>query len=186
MKKILFTLVLTLLSSSAFADYDFGLEVGVRQQSGEVDSSTASAKSQMGLQFGGFVVIPIANAWHVRTGMLYTQRPLKVESDLTGDETKITMSYLDVPVALMYKFEEYAGIFVGTSLGFNIDSSSDDKSVLKVEDVTSPLIPMLFGASFKFAPDLGVTLYFETSSGDVAKGLKNYRAVGANLQITFD
>ncbi|MNL37420.1 hypothetical protein D3C87_1595630 [compost metagenome] len=68
----------------------------------------------------------------------------------------------------------------------NIDSSSDDKTVAKIEDVKSPIIPLLFGASFKFAPNFGATLYFESAGSEVAKDLKNYRAVGANLQITFD
>ncbi|MNS76140.1 hypothetical protein D3C72_1096780 [compost metagenome] len=186
MNKILLTLALSFLTVPALADYDFGLEVGIRQQSGDSDVDGISTKSQMGLQFGGFVVLPIANAWHIRTGMLYTQRPLIVENDVTGEEAKLTMNYLDVPVALMYKFEEYAGIFAGVSLGLNIDSSSDDKTVAKIEDVKSPIIPLLFGASFKFAPNFGATLYFESAGSEVAKDLKNYRAVGANLQITFD
>ena len=185
MKKLALTVMaaLGMMSSVAMADIDYGLEVGIRQQSGEVDSDLASVKSQMGFQFGATAHFPISGAWHMRTGLLYTQRPVVVESDATGDENKISMNYLDVPVALMYKFEEYAGVFAGVSLGLNLDS---DAEVGKVNDVKSPLTPIIFGASFKFAPQLGATLYYETASGDAADGLKNYRAVGANLQITFD
>ncbi|MFV3407488.1 outer membrane beta-barrel protein [Bdellovibrio bacteriovorus] len=185
MKKLALTVMaaLGMMSSVAMADIDYGLEVGIRQQSGEVDSDLASVKSQMGFQFGATAHFPISGAWHMRTGLLYTQRPVVVESDVTGDENKISMNYLDVPVALMYKFEEYAGVFAGVSLGLNLDS---DAEVGKVNDVKSPLTPIIFGASFKFAPQLGATLYYETASGDAADGLKNYRAVGANLQITFD
>ncbi|AFX99996.1 hypothetical protein Bdt_0288 [Bdellovibrio bacteriovorus str. Tiberius] len=185
MKKLALTVMaaLGMMSSVAMADIDYGLEVGIRQQSGEVDSDLASVKSQMGFQFGATAHFPISGAWHMRTGLLYTQRPVVVETDATGDENKISMNYLDVPVALMYKFEEYAGVFAGVSLGLNLDS---DAEVGKVNDVKSPLTPIIFGASFKFAPQLGATLYYETASGDAADGLKNYRAVGANLQITFD
>ncbi|AHZ85925.1 hypothetical protein Bb109J_c0266 [Bdellovibrio bacteriovorus] len=185
MKKLALTVMaaLGMMSSVAMADIDYGLEVGIRQQSGEVDSNLASVKSQMGFQFGATAHFPISGAWHMRTGLLYTQRPVIVETDATGDENKISMNYLDVPVALMYKFEEYAGVFAGVSLGLNLDS---DAEVGKVNDVKSPLTPIIFGASFKFAPQLGATLYYETASGDAADGLKNYRAVGANLQITFD
>jgi hypothetical protein len=186
MKKIFLTLVLSLLTVPAFADYDFGLEVGIRQQSGDSDVDNFSTKSQMGMQFGGFLVVPIANQWHLRTGMLYTQRPLTVENDTTGQDAKLTMNYLDVPLAVMYKFEEYAGIFAGISLGLNIDHSSDSKSVAEIEDAKGMITPFLFGASFKFAPNFGATLYFETVGGEVAQDLNNYRAVGANLQITFD
>lgn len=171
--------------SLAHADIDYGLEVGIRQQGGEVDSTTASAKSQMGFQFGGFVHFPVQGALHLRTGMLYTQRPLVAKDDTTGSETKISMAYLDVPVALMYKFEEYAGVYGGVNLSMNIDSSCDAAGC-KVQDVKTPMIPLVFGATFKFAPNFGANLYFESAGGEVAKGLKNYRAVGANLMLTFD
>lgn len=185
MKKLALTMMAALgvLSSPAMADIDYGLEVGIRQQSGEVDSNLMSVKSQMGFQFGATAHFPISGPLHLRTGMLYTQRPVIVETDASGAENKVSMNYLDVPVALMYKFEEYAGVFAGISLGLNLDS---DAEVGKVNDVKSPLTPFIIGASFKFAPQLGATLYYETASGDAADGLKNYRAVGANLMITFD
>ncbi|MNJ93402.1 hypothetical protein D3C87_110820 [compost metagenome] len=179
-------LAVTAMSASvAMADIDYGLEVGIRQQAGEVDAAGYSAKSQMGMQFGGFAHIPMTGALHLRTGMLYTQRPLVVETDATGTEDKVTMNYLDVPVALMYKFEEYAGIYAGVSLGLNIDSSGEVGGT-KVKDAKSMLMPLIFGAAFKFAPNFGANIYFESASGEAADGLENYRAVGANLMITFD
>ena len=181
MKNVLVFLIATIgLSTPAMADLDFGLEAGVRQQSGDVEGE--STKSQMGMQFGATAHFPLSGPLHLRTGMLYTQRPLVVEGGLAGDN-KVTMNYLDVPVALMYKFEEYAGVFAGVSLGLNLDKSSDDGPV---QDVKSPLMPFLLGASFKFAPQFGVALYYESASGAAARGLENYRAVGANLMITFD
>lgn len=187
MKTLAMSLLATLglMSSNAFADIDYGLEVGIRQQSGDVDAATFSAKSQMAFQFGATAHFPISGPLHLRTGMLYTQRPLVVKDDATETENKVSLNYLDVPVALMYKFEEYAGVFAGVSLGLNLDSSCETAGC-KVTDVASPLVPLLIGASFKFAPQLGATLYYESAGGEVAKDLKNYRAVGANLMITFD
>lgn len=184
MKKLAlsFVVALGMMSSLAMAENDYGLEVGVRQQSGDVDGG-GSTKSQMGMQFGATAHFPVSGPLHLRTGMLYTQRSLAVEGT---PDNKVSMNYLDVPLALLYKFEEYAGFFVGVSLGLNLDKSSD---VGTVTDVKSPLMPLLLGVTFKFAPDLGATLYYESASGEVAKvgtSLKDYRAVGANLMITFD
>lgn len=182
MKKLALSLVAVLsVSSVAMADIDYGLEVGVRSQSGDVATTTSSTSSQMGLQFGATAHFPISGPLHLRTGMLYTQRPLIVKTGTA--ENKISMNYLDIPVALMYKFEEYAGVFAGVSLGMNLDKSADTGTVT---DVKSPLMPMIIGASFKFAPDLGIALYYENASGEAAQGLKDYRAVGANLMITLD
>lgn len=181
MKKVALSLLvmLGLMSSMAMAAVDYGLEVGIRQQSGDVEGG-GSTKSQMGMQFGATAHFPLSGNLHLRTGMLYTQRALTVEGT---PDNKVTMNYLDVPLALMFKFEEYAGAFAGVSLGLNLDKSAD---VGTVTDVKSPLIPFLLGVSFKFAPNLGAALYYESASGEVAKNLKDYRAVGANLMITFD
>lgn len=180
MKKLALLLVATLgfMSPVAMAEIDYGLEVGVRQQSGDVDSG--STKSQMGLQFGATAHFPISGPLHLRTGMLYTQRSITVSGT---PDNKVSMNYLDIPVALMYKFEEYAGVYAGISLGMNLDKTAD---VGTVTDVKSPITPLLIGAAFKLAPQFGMALYYESASGEVAKGFKDYRAVGANLMITFD
>lgn len=177
---VLSILSFALIAASAQAA-DTGIEVGIRQQSGDVDG-TSSTKSQTGFQAGGVAAFQVNGPWHVRTGLLYTQRPLVVS---TSPDTKYSMTYLDIPVAAMYKFEEYAGVFAGVSLAMNLDSSCDN-GCTKVQDVKSIYVPLILGATFKFAPQLGGTIYFETGSGEVAQGLKNYRAVGANLLITFD
>lgn len=171
------------IAAPAFADADYGLEVGIRQQSGKVDSATETSESKIGYQFGATVHIPVSGAFYLRSGMLYTQRPLISKTNSTGAKNEIAMNYLDVPVALMYKFEDYAGAFIGLSLGLHLNSSVETG---QIQDEKSPLIPIILGASFKFAPQLGATIYYESASGEAAKGLKDYRAVGANLLITFD
>lgn len=169
------------LSSVSFADTDFGVEVGIRQQSGDVKGTGTSSDSENGIQFGGFAHFQLVDKLHLRTGMLYTERPLMTKSIL-GD-SKVKLTYLDVPVALMYKFEEGAGVYGGVSLAMKLDASSD---LGDPTDVTSPLVPIIFGAFFKFHPNFGVNIYYEMASGKVADSLENYRAVGANLMIAFD
>jgi hypothetical protein len=180
MKKLTLALVaaLGMMSSVAMADQDYGFEVGIRQQSGDVDGATVD--SQMGMQFGGYGHIPLSGALHLRTGLLYTQRNILIKGAV---DNKVSMNYLDIPVALMYKFEEYAGVYGGVVLAMNLDKKADFGTV---NDVKSPLIPFIIGAAFKFHPNFGVNIYYENASGEAADGLENYRAVGANLQIAFD
>jgi hypothetical protein len=181
MKKLVLAFVLALgfTSSFAMAEIDYGLEVGTRQQSGDSGAGVAT-KSRMGMQFGVTGHMPISGALHLRTGMLYTERSIILQST---PENKVAMNYLDVPIALMFKFEEYAGVYLGISLALNLDKSAE---VGTVTNVKSTMTPLLFGASFKFAPNYGLALYYESASGEVAKDLQDYRAVGANLMITFD
>jgi len=189
MKKIALSLLLAsgLFSSAALADLNYGLEVGIRSQSGDSDAAGASTSSQTAMQFGAFGILQLSGPWNLRTGMLYTQRPLTEE--ISGGDNKIEMNYLDIPVTVMYKFEEYAGVYAGVNLAMNLDKKCDAVGC-KVSDAKSPLIPIVIGAAFKFTPNLGMNLYYESASGEVAKSngnsLKDYRAVGANLLVTFD
>lgn len=182
MRSVLISLI-TLFSFNALADY--GVEIGFRQQSGDSSNSSATVISQAGLQGGFTASFPVKDNFNFRTGMLYTQRPLSVELGTT--ETKFNMNYIDFPITGMYKFEEYAGVFAGLHLSMNFDKScsSDSGTTCSFDSVKSLITPFVVGVNFKFAPQLGATLYFE-STGQVAEGLENYRAVGANLIIALD
>lgn len=174
---------------AALADADYGIEIGVRSQSGDVEGGSFSTASQTTAQFGGVIHFPVSGKLFIRTGMLYTQRPLIVTG--AGIENKIKMNYLDVPLALLFNFEDHAGVFAGVSLGMNLDKSCDLPNC-KLSEVKNLMVPLIFGASFKFAPQFGATIYFESYGDTVAKSpvdnysLTNYRAVGANLFITFN
>jgi hypothetical protein len=184
MKNLLVSLVAmtSMFSATAMADGDFGLEVGIRQQSGDIDATANSISSGMGYQFGGTGAFQLSGSWYFRTGLLYTQRNTKLESSITATTSKISMNYADVPLTIMYKFEDYAGVFGGVIAALNLDSKIEGAG--KVAGVKTPYIPFVIGATFKFAPQLGGTLYLETG-GSVSDDLNSYRAVGANLVITF-
>lgn len=191
MKKVLqgFTALLaTLLMSSTVYALDFGIEFGVRSQSADVDSPS-SAKSQMGFQFGATTALPINEMFSLRTGMLYTQRPLVVDNG--GNEYKYTANYVDIPFQLLYRVEEYAGVYAGVSVAMNMDKNCSGVSGCQINSLKSPLVPLVFGAVFKFAPQMGGSIQFETASGEAAKGstvgsLENYRAIGANFIVFFE
>lgn len=193
MKKLILILSASLIpvsSMAAFGSYgDFGIEAGIRQQSGTSASTGTTTTSQNGFQVGVAGHIPFSGPLGARVGFMYTQRPLIVSLDATKDEAKTTMNYLDLPVGLSYKFADYGSVFGGISLGINLDSACSGSglySSCKVTDVKSPITPLLIGASFMFMPQFGATVFFESLSGEVAKDLKDYKAVGVNLRFTFD
>lgn len=162
----------------------FGIEGGFRQQSG--DTATGySTSSQVGYQLGAVGFFDFSEKLALRSGLMYTQRPLKVTNDTTQDSATLTMTYFDIPVGLMLKFEDYMGVYLGTALSMNLDKSSDKKAVMDVVDAKSIVMPLQLGVTFKFMPDVGLNMYFE-QFGDVAKDLKSYRAVGVNLLFTME
>ncbi|MBY0554477.1 porin family protein [bacterium] len=187
MKKILATILLVFSSaayaqkaSSGFSYSMPAVEVGFKWNTTKVNNST-SDKQVMGYQLGISTVANMSDSFGVRTGLFYTERPF--ESDFAASNSKGKFTYFEVPLQLMFKIEDYAGVYVGPSLAVKL---SDEVSPGSLTDVKSMVIPLTFGAAFKFLPNFGINAFFETVSGDLANNVSNSRAVGVNLLITLD
>lgn len=167
---------------------EFSAEAGFRQQSGD-GASGITTKSEVGYQLGMTGSFELNGPLMFRTGLLYTQRPLTFQvTGATSSEAKVSLTYFDVPLTVMYKFEDYGGVYAGLVAAVNLDKSYSGTGSLatnNLTDVKSMITPFILGAAFKFAPGMGVNIYFE-SAGDVAKDQKSYRGVGANFMLNFD
>ncbi|MEK6774071.1 MAG: outer membrane beta-barrel protein [Bdellovibrionota bacterium] len=188
-KLVLFGLATAVTAfSTAVIAAEFNAEVGFRQQSG--DGGTGfNSKSEVGYQLGMTGNFDINGPLMFRTGLLYTQRPLTIElTSSAASSAKVSLTYFDVPLTLMYKFEDYGGAYAGIIAAVNLDKNYSGTGTLAGGTVTnakSMITPFILGAAFKFAPGMGVNIYFE-SGGDVSDTLKSYRAVGANFMLSFD
>ena len=187
MKWIFLTMVSLATVSNAQAALDYGLELGVRQQAGDVTGVNISANSQTGMQAGAFVHVPLQGGLaHWRTGILYTQRPLQSENDITGEKIDFHLDYLDIPLDILFKPNENVGFYFGFNISINIAKSCSGNANCKVNGVNTPLFPFVFGVAYKFTPKWGVDFYIDGANSNVAKGLYDYRSVGLNLMYSFD
>ena len=175
---------ITLLSLQAWSQMNYtdaAFELGFRQQNGTVEGVGVDEKAKIGYQAGVSGAFPISDMFSFRTGLFYVEKPLKYEVGGASDDLSFT--YFQVPVTAMYKFAEYAGVYAGVNLDINL---ADDCGDVSCEDVKSMNTPFVMGAAFKFAPQLGANVFFESGSSEVADGIKDLRAVGVNLMITVD
>jgi hypothetical protein len=188
MQKYFISLVAALLlTSTAHAALDYGLELGARQQNGYAYGPGISTNSRTGIQAGAFVHVPLeGNIAHFRSGILYTQRPLQSESDTTGTKIDFNLDYLDIPIAILFKPQEKFGIYIGFIASINIASSCSGDPNCKVSSIDTPSFPFLFGATYKFTSRWGLDLYFDANNAAVAKGLADYKSAGLNLMFSLD
>lgn len=182
MKKLIFAFILAFSPMTFAAAEMFGLEVGFKWTSAEVDGSD-STKQTLAYQLGGTAVFSFNKPWSFKTGLFYTNRPVKFEVGTTEGEANF--SYFDIPAQLMYLFEDYAGVYVGPSLSLNL-SKECKPSGCRLAETQSMVVPITVGALFKFAPGMGANIFFETVNGKMALGVKNSRSVGANFFLAFD
>ena len=156
------------------------IEVGFKW--GSATYSGADTTNQViGFEVGGSTVFNVGDNFGIKTGLFYNERPFQSVASGTTYTGKLT--YFDVPVLLMFKFEDYAGIYLGPSLSLKL---SDQLSPGNLTKINSSVIALTFGAQFKFAPNLGANIYFETVPGNLSNEVSNTRAVGVNLMIAFD
>ena len=190
MRKSVFFVAL-LFMSTAFAQMSYSmpaLEAGFKWNSMDADSASSN-KQSLAFQLGGSMVINFHEQIGLRTGLFYSERTFKNEftvgSSSSTNDGKI--SYAEVPIHFMYKFEDYAGIYIGPSLAMKMsDQCNASSGSCTLSNVKSMIVPITFGAQFKFMPNFGLNLFFETVSGEVAQGLKDSRAIGVNALIAFD
>ena len=171
------------LAQTSLASMSYSMpavEGGFRWSSAELDQATSN-KMDIGFQLGGSVVLNFTPEFGLKTGLLYVERPFK--SEVAGTEVKGKVSYFDVPAFFMFKLEDYAGIYAGPSFSFKL---ADEITPGTMTDIKGMVMPITLGAQFKFASNLGVNIFFETLPSEMAKGIKNSRAVGATLLVTFD
>lgn len=180
-------LILGLVTTKAQAALDYGLELGLRQQSGDVAAWNFSANPQTGLQAGVFAHIPLdTGPTHFRTGLLYTQRPIESESDITGQRIRYQLDYLDIPLHFLIKSNEKFGFYFGFNAAVNIAKTCTGDPACKVSNVDTPYFPLVFGAMAKFTPKWGLNFYIDGANGEIAKGIGNFKSVGLNLMFSVD
>ena len=186
--KHLFALILISISTSVFAatsptapDYSMaGIEVGFKSNTASLNGSS-SDKQETGFQLGLSGVFNISEKIGLKSGLFYSERPFSGEVGATNTKGKVT--YFEVPALLVFKFEDYAGAYVGPTLAIKM---GDEVTPGALSGVKSILVPITFGAQFKFLPNIGANFFFETVPGEIATGIENSRAVGVNLLFTLD
>lgn len=184
--KALITLVMGfLLSVSVYAN-DFAAAVGFRSNSADAVTAGVDVSSKAGLSAGVIGFFDLASQFQIRSGFLYTQRNFEVGQS-GGTKYETNFGYVDIPVTAMYRFADYAGAFLGPVLALNVSKDCKAPNGCGTENPDSMSLGLQFGASFKFASQLGAEVYYETIPSTFWKdNLKDARAVGANLLFTFE
>jgi hypothetical protein len=157
-----------------------GVEVGFKSNTATIAGST-SENQATGYQLGVSGVFNVSENLGIKSGLFYSEVPF--DADFGASNVKGKITYFEVPALFMLKFEEYAGVYAGPSLAVKL---SDELSPGSLSGIKSMVVPLTFGAQFKFLPNLGANLFFQTITGELATGVENSRAVGVNLLITMD
>lgn len=189
MKNIFLLVYLLVTSSIVFAQQKSAgisysmpaIEVGFKWNTATV-ASTISDKQEVGFQLGASVVFNFLEDFGLRSGMFYSERPFKSEF-ANGTSSKGKITYFEIPAQMMFKFEDFAGVYIGPSMAVKL---GDEATAGTLTNIKGFIMPITFGAQFKFISSFGTNIFFEVVPGDLAANVSNSRAVGVNLLFTLD
>lgn len=185
MKKLFFVYIVAALMffvSQAHAQ-DIAIAVGLRSDSADAEVASVKVNSKSNWQLGGIAFFDVNGPWKARTGFMYSNRIYDVNTGNATTSGDYRMTYFDVPAGMMYKFSDYGGAFAGAVLALNVSKSCPGATCSGVK--SSP-VGFQLGTSLKFAPQMGVDLYFESISGNLMDGIQNSKAVCADFLFMFD
>lgn len=187
MRQIFKVLMISFFAVNAYAvEPEFAVSVGFRSFNADFDGTGASVSGKAGLQAGVLGFVPFTDLVQIRTGFLYSQRNLTIEG--TPVSTDANTSWVDIPATLFLKFSEFGGVFFGPVISMNLskECSNSDGAACSVTGLSSTSMPLSLGVSFKFAPQMGGELVYETQSGKFADSVKDARAIGVNFNYFFE
>ncbi|MBO9200885.1 MULTISPECIES: porin family protein [Niastella] len=179
-KVLLFALTTTVFALGAKAQdkTTFGVRAGVNFQNINGDDGAGhdyDYKMKTGFNIGVNAEIPLAPQFYVQPGLLFSTKGAKQEVANT-DDIKLNLSYLEVPINLLFKPELGAGKlllgfgpYVGIAVGGKVKQGSNDVDIEFENDVKSTnLKPTLkrvdFGGNLLAGYELSSKLSFQLNA----------------------
>lgn len=186
--KAILSIITSLLMAATASASDFAVVLGARSNSADADVTGLTVDSKTGMGIGVLGFFDLAGAVQGRMGMIINQRNFTLKSSSTYSND-LNTTYMDIPLTVNYKFVDYAGVFAGPVASL-LAAKSQSANVSSFELSKSPEsfnLGFQFGASFKFAPQLGAELYYESIPSTIWKeGVKDVKTVGLNFLMTFE
>lgn len=154
---------------------DLAIVVGLKTDSATANNTAIAVDSRSGYNAGMLGYFELGPQILLRFGMVYTPRTY----GLAAGDVKLT--YVDIPVGLMWKFSDYGGVYASANAAMNV-SAACPTSCANLANVANGY---QFGFNFKFAPHMGGVIYYEAMSSLVVN-IENPKAVAAQFLYTFE
>lgn len=184
MKKIILTVVVFTFGFVNAQEVKFGAKAGLNFANLTGDIEDASMK--IGFNLGGFAEIKVSDKFSVQPELLYSTQGAKNETsedDFTS-ESKLNLSYLNIPIMAKYYVSEKFSLEAGPQIGFLLSAKSKYEftesdgeggsiSVSGDEDVKDSFESIDFGlnlgTAYDFTENLFAGLRYNIGLSNVAK-----------------
>jgi len=203
-KVLLFALAATTLSLTSKAQVSFGIRAGLNLQNingKDISGKDLDTKLKTGFNIGVNAEMAVAPGFYLQPGVLFSTKGTKVDGG-TSDDTKVNVSYIEVPVNFIFKpalgpgkLLLGAGPYVAFGVGGKLKSGSDDADIKFKSDITTAE----YGADFylkrldvggnllvgyELAKKLSFQLNAQLGMSKINPNIKDYSADKTSLKNT--
>lgn len=172
--------------------FEMGVIGGIQTTDVKVSDSSLSTSSDVGFRGGVLGFAEITREAYIRTGVAIGQRKFSLQSE--GMRTQGEFLYLEVPVTLLYLFNEHVGFYAGAELGIKLSDSARSNDVTSNAagwiNPNSLIFGPTIGGHFRFTPDLGMELGYVYGLNTMVEGpsggnQKISEASGVQVSLMF-
>jgi Outer membrane protein beta-barrel domain len=192
--KIISVIFLFFAGSTLFAQIDFGAKAGVSISNLKFSDGDADTKSLTGLTLGAFAMYSISEQIQIHTGLIYTGKgcgfKIAAEDEFEGEDPKINISYLNIPIHGVYKIpvgggfsENHVLISAGPYLGYAMSAKATPSEI--GFNVNRLDLGFDVGAGFQFGKFLAQAQYSMGLSNIGADFEDSYTAKNQTISITL-
>lgn len=159
MKKALLVFLCAAAIGTAKAQVQFGIKAGANIAN-LVGDDAEEAKMKIGVNAGAFARLSIAESFKIQPEILFSTQGAKSKETFEGEtfETKMNLSYINVPV--MFQYHTASGFFAETGPQLGILASAKLKGEGESVDIKENLKSIDFswglGVGYEFAQGFGV------------------------------
>ncbi|CAI8228284.1 MAG: Uncharacterised protein [Formosa sp. Hel1_33_131] len=188
MRKIYYTLILTLVTLTSQSQIDYGIKGGLNFNSAEQanqigDANGAiNAENRVGFHLGGFIEakVPVLGVF-VRPEVVFTTISSEYTNLVQPGAQTLTINKIDVPILIGKSFLRTVRVFAGPSFQYIIDSSFN-LNEFNETDKDDLSVGVQLGVGFKFGK-FGIDARWEKG---ISNSKSKYIAAATDTEVSFD
>jgi hypothetical protein len=177
---ILLALTVLVFSQNIFAQ-KVGIALGTSQMT--VEGLSGEPQSEGGLLGGALFYNKFSDTMMQRIGVLYTQRDFSY-TIWDGSTTKVSLSYLQVPLTMGFIFNPNFAFFGGVALNLNVGKScaiENSSASCTPKGVKSADLSLNLGVNLTFIDDFGLEIFYDKAMGKIMDNTTGASTVGVSL-----
>jgi hypothetical protein len=184
--KNLILAILMLASTTAFSQgFQFGLKAGANFSNfvGSDDIDDLEKNTYVGFHGGAFVAFLLGDHLALQPELLFSTQGTKFK--YAGNETKYTVSYINVPIMVKYRFTGGFFLEAGPQFGFKVNEDTDD---MQIDDFAESVdVSAAAGLGYHSSVGLGIGARYSvgiSKAGDFTwQGASNPNYRNSNIQV---